>query len=158
MQRLIENQRLLTRKWYGFNFLLVTITLFSLAACSPVVSEDLTFCEATLYLIEQSETHFESIREEANSDHGGFEAAFTLPEADYCTILPDAEKTSYQCSWVYPLGAETAATKYQSLLEETRLCLGNIATEKADQPVNHPDTYLSSYFQLLERRSSEHFA
>ena len=58
------------------------------------------------------------------------------------------EKKSYRCVWKYPHGDERAHNTFQRLAEEMRNCIGNIAEERTDQSVNHPDFYASYYYQL----------
>jgi hypothetical protein len=101
-----------------------------------------------IYLIEQSRSQFVAIRGDTGSDFGDYDATFVLPDAWYCVILEDVEKGSYRCVWKYPHGDERAHKTFQRFVKEMRNCIGHIAEERTDQPVNHPDFYASYYYQL----------
>ena len=111
-------------------------------------SEEPTLCPDILYLIEQSGSQFSAIRGDRASDSGDYHTTFVLPDASSCVILGDAEKSSYQCTWKYPQGDERAHGTFKGLVREMRNCVGNIAEERKDQPVNHPDFYAAYTFQL----------
>jgi hypothetical protein len=122
--------------------------LFSTIPFLNAASEEPALCSDILYLIEQSRSQFVAIRGDTGSDFGGYDATFVLPDAWYCVILEDAEKGSYQCTWKYPLGDERAHQTYQRFIEEMRNCIGHMAEERVDRPVNHPDFYASYYYRL----------
>lgn len=133
----------------------VTAALFfAVAASGPAQSEDRALCPDLLYLIEQSQARFSAIRKDAESQHGGHEAALTLAGASYCAILEDAEKASYRCAWTFPQGDERARTTFQRLGDEMRGCIGGLAEEQTDRSVNHPDFYASHYYLLPGSRAS----
>ena len=113
----------------------------STAVVSSAASEEPALCADILYLIEQSRSQFLAIRGASGSEHGGHEATFALPEASYCVVLHDAEKGSYQCTWTHALGDKRAHDKFQRLVGGMGACLADIAGERKDQPVNHPDSY-----------------
>ncbi len=89
-----------------------------------------------------------AIRGDTGSEFGDYDATFVLPDAWYCAIFEDVEKTSYQCVWKYPRGDERAHETFQRFVKKMRNCIGNIAEERADQSVNHPDFYASYYYRL----------
>jgi len=111
-------------------------------------SEEPFLCSDILYLIEQSKSQFSAIQGDTESEFGGTDATLVLPGAWSCVILEDVEKRSYRCVWKYPQGDEQAHKTYQRFVEEMRSCIGNIAEERTDQSVNHPDFYASHYYQL----------
>ena len=136
-------------------FPLVAAALLStVTVCNAAASEDSALCPDLLYLIEQSESEFSSIREDTKSEFGGYDAALVLSGASYCTFLEDAEKTSYRCVWTYSQGNEQAHETFQRLAKEMRACIGTRAEEQTDQSVNHPDFYASRYYQLPSGRAS----
>ena len=63
-------------------------------------------------------------------------------------------KASYQCTWQFPLSSPEAEAEYEALVAETRGCIGDGAVEHLDQPVNHPDIYRSSYYEVAEGQIS----
>ena len=99
-------------------------------------------------MVEQSRSQFAAIRGNKSSDLGGYDVTFALPDSWYCAVLEDAEKWSYRYVWKYPHGDERAHQAFLNIAEELRTCIGNIAEERVDQSVNHPDFYASHYFQL----------
>lgn len=111
-------------------------------------SEEATLCPDILYLIEQSRSQFLAVRGDTGSDFGDYDATLVLPDAWHCVILEDVEKTTYKCTWKYPLGDEQAHQTFQRFAKELRNCIGHIAGERTDQSANHPDSYASYYYQL----------
>lgn len=119
-----------------------------------VASQEPSLCPDIHYLIEQSRSRFATLRGDVAGDSGGYNATFVLPGAWSCTILDDAEKSSYRCVWKYSLGEEQAHQAFQRLLKEMRSCIGNMAGETTDQSVNHPDFYASYYYRLPDSAAS----
>jgi hypothetical protein len=128
--------------------ILAAAAVFSTTTFMNAASEELTLCTDILYLIAQSGSQFSAIRGDTGSDFGDYDTTFVLPDASYCVIHEDVEKRSYHCTWKYPYGDERAHKTFQRLVKEMRSCIGNIAEERTDQPVNHPDFYASYYYQL----------
>jgi hypothetical protein len=112
------------------------------------VAEERTLCADILYLVEQSRSQFSEIRGNTGSDFGDYDATLVLTDAWYCVLLEDVEKASYKCTWKYPLGDKRAHETFQRLAGEMKNCIGHMADERTDQPVNHPDFYASYYYQL----------
>ena len=107
-----------------------------------------SLCPDILYLIEQSKSRFSALRGNTGSEFGDYDATFVLPGAWYCVVLEGKEKASYRCAWKYPLGDERARTAFQRFAKEMRNCIGDMAEERTDRPVNHPDIYASHYYVL----------
>ena len=149
-----ENRSLTTRQWTPQILSVAAAAAFSVITFLNAASEEPTLCSDILYLIEQSRSQFLAIRGDAGSDFGDYDTTFVLPDAWYCVILEDVEKRSYQCTWKYPLGDERAQKTFQRFVKEMRNCIGNIAEERTDQPVNHPDFYASYYYQLMGGEAS----
>ena len=122
--------------------------VFSAITFLNAASDEPTLCSDILYLIEQSRSQFVEIRGDTAGDFGDYDATFVLPDAWYCAIFEDAEKRSYRCVWKYPHGDERAHKTFQRFADEMRSCIGNMAEERRDQSVNHPDFYASYYYQL----------
>lgn len=122
--------------------------MFSVITSLNAASEEPTLCSDILYLIEQSRSQFVAIQGDTGSDFGDYDTTFVLPDAWYCVILEDVEKRSYKCTWKYPYGDQQAHNTFQRLAKEMRNCIGDVADERTDQPVNHPDFYASYYYQL----------
>ena len=118
-----------------------TIAFWNAAAEEP------SPCAHILCLIEQSRTQFVAIRGDTGSDFGDYDATFVLPDAWYCVILEDVDKRSYRCVWKYPLGDKRAHETFKRFVKEMRSCIGKIAEERTEQPVNHPDIYAATYYQ-----------
>lgn len=128
--------------------------LSTVTVCNAAASEDPALCPDLLYLIEQSGSEFSAIQADTKSEFGGYDAALVLSGASYCAILEDVEKTSYRCVWKYPQGDEQAQETFQRFAKEMRACIGNMAEERTDRSVNHPDFYASRYYQLPDGRAS----
>ncbi len=143
-----ENRPLTTRQWTLQILSVAVAAVFSSITFLNAASEEPTLCSDILYLIEQSRSQFVAIRGDTSSDFGDYDATFVLPDAAYCVILEDVEKMSYRCVWKYPHGDERAQKTFQRFVKEMRNCIGNIAEERTDQSVNHPDFYASYYYQL----------
>lgn len=143
-----ENRPLTTRQWTPRILSAAAAAVFSTITFMNAASEEPTLCSDILYLIEQSSSQFLAIRGDTGSDFGDYDTTFVLPDAWYCAIFDDVEKRSYRCVWKYPLGDEQAHKTFQRFVKEMRNCIGNIAEERTDQPVNHPDFYASYYYQL----------
>lgn len=122
--------------------------VLSIITLSSAAAEEATLCSDILYLIEQSRSQFLAVRGDAGSDFGDYDTTLVLRDAWYCAILEDAEKTTYRCTWKYPQGDERAQYAFQQLAKEMRHCIGHLAEERTDQPVNHPDFYAAHYYQL----------
>lgn len=135
-------------------FRVVTVYLLSSIALLNMSSADSTLCSSILFLVEQSKTQFLEIRGGTGSKVGEYDSTFVLPEAWHCGILEDVEKTSYQCTWKYPLGDQRAHETYQRFVKQMRSCIGSIAEERIDKPVNHPDLFKSHYYQLPNGEAS----
>ncbi len=134
------------RYWPVFIVIVIGIGVVAVYNFWPKTS---SLCSDLLELIEEANSEFLTIRLEPSDDHSRqYETFFYLAEADECSISEDAEKASYHCTWRYPLGDAQADNKYELLTAEVRSCIGEIAEEQLDIPVNHPDIYRSSYFQL----------
>jgi hypothetical protein len=123
-------------------FFMIVFVFFNTASAKPILCSDI------LYLIEQSRSRFSEIQKDTGSDFGDYDTTFSLSDAWYCVILEDVQKKTYKCTWKYPLGDERAHKTFQRMVKEMRDCIGNIADERKDQPVNHPDFYASYYYQL----------
>ncbi len=149
-----ESRRLTTRQWTPRILSVAAAAVFSTITFLNAASEEPTLCSHILYLIEQSRSQFVAIRGDTGSDFGDYDATFVLPDAWYCVILEDVEKRSYRCVWKYPHGDERAHKTFQRFVKEMRNCIGNIAEERTDQPVNHPDFYASYYYQLMGGEAS----
>lgn len=143
-----RNQTRNMRRWIPKTLCLAAAVLFPLLPFSNAVSQQLIGCSDIRYLIEQSRSQFVEIRGSSGGDFGDYDATFVLPDAWFCLILEDVEKWSYRCVWKYPHGDAQANTTFQRFVREMRNCIGTIAEERADQSVNHPDFYASSYFRL----------
>ncbi len=143
-----ETRPLTTRQWTPQILSVAAAAVFSTITFLNAASEEPTLCSDILYLIEQSRSQFLAIRGDSGSDFGDYDTTFVLPDAWYCVILEDVAKRSYQCTWKYPYGDERAHKTFQRFVKEMRNCIGNIAEERRDQPVNHPDFYASYYYQL----------
>ncbi len=143
-----ENRPLTTGQWAPQILSAAAAAVFSTMTFLNAASEEPTLCSDILYLIEQSRSQFLAIRGDAGSEFGDYDTTFVLPDAWYCVILEDVEKSSYQCTWKYLHGDERAQKTFQRFVKEMRNCIGNIAEERTDQPVNHPDFYASYYYQL----------
>jgi len=113
-----------------------------------VASEEPISCSDIRYLIEQSRTQFLAIQGDTGSNFGDYDATFVLPDAWYCAIIEDVEKRTYKCTWKYPHGDERAHEAFQGFAKEMRSCIGDMAEERTDQAVNHPDFYAAYYYQL----------
>lgn len=124
------------------------------AVWSAAASDDFSLCPDLRYLIEQSGARFSAVRGDRASEIGGTDATLVLPGAWYCVVVEDVEKSSYRCVWKYPLGDEQAHKKFRGLVKEMRSCIGEIAEERTDQPVNHPDIYASQFYELPGARAS----
>jgi hypothetical protein len=127
---------------------LAAAAAFSASTFLNAASEEPVQCAVILYLIEQSRSQFSAIQGDTGSDFGDYDTTFVLPDAWYCVIHEDVEKRSYQCAWKHPYGDERAHKTFERLVKEMRNCIGNIAEERRDQPVNHPDFYASYYYRL----------
>jgi len=126
----------------------VVAAVFSGMVSLSVASEEPSLCADILYLIEQSRVQFSAIQGDTGSDFGDYDATLVLPDARYCVILEDAEKKTYKCTWKYPHGDERAHETFERFAGEMRSCIGNMAKERTDQAVNHPDFYAAYYYQL----------
>lgn len=105
-------------------------------------------CTDLLSLVELSGSSFDSITGETKNEFGGLNSTKILPKAEYCTIWEDPEKRTYRCTWTFSYAATEAKDSFRLLGDEVKTCLGDRAEILSDQPVNHPDTYESSIFQL----------
>ena len=143
-----ENRPLNTGRWVPQILSATVAAVFSICTSLNAASEEPTLCSDILYLIEQSRSQFFAIRGDTGSDSGDYDTTFVLPSAWYCVILEDVEKRSYKCTWKFSYGDEQAHKTFQRFTKEMRNCIGNIADERTDQPVNHPDFYASYYYQL----------
>ena len=143
-----ENRTLTTHQWTPHILSIVAAIVFSITTCLNAAAEKPTLCSDILYLIEQSRSRFLAIRGNTRSDFGDYDTTFVLPDAWYCVLLEDVEKRSYKCTWKYPHGDEQAHKTFQQFVKEMRNCIGNVAEERTDQPVNHPDFYAAHYYQL----------
>jgi hypothetical protein len=124
------------------------VLLASYLASFSAASQEPISCADILHLIEQSKSQFSEIQGSTESDFGGYDATFVLPDVWYCAILEDVEKASYKCTWKYPLGDEQAHEAFERLAKTMRNCIGHMADEQTDRPVNHPDFYASRYYRL----------
>lgn len=145
-----QNSILDSRKF----FILAAIGAMFFMIWAYVYRPETDLCSHLSYLIEQSESDFVDIQQAESLDFRGYDTSFMLPNAKTCVIFEDVEKLSYQCTWEFPLADIQAETTFESLSEEVRACIGHIAVEQLDQPVNHPDIYRSSYFQLPQGQLS----
>lgn len=127
---------------------IVAAAALSITALANTAAQEATLCPDILYLIEQSRSKFLAVRGDADSDFGDYDTTLVLRDAWYCAILEDAEKTTYRCTWKYPQGDERAQYAFQQLAKEMRHCIGHLAEERTDRPVNHPDFYAAHYYQL----------
>ena len=142
------------RRWTPQIFRAAAALILSTIPFLNAASAESTLCPDIVYLIEQSRTQFVAIRKGTNSKVGEYDSTFLLPGAWYCAIFEDAEKASYQCTWKYPHGDQRARKAFQRFVKEMRSCIGNIAEERIDKPVNHPDSFLSYYYQLPDGEAS----
>jgi hypothetical protein len=149
-----ENRPLTTRQWTPKILSVAAAAVFSTITFLNAASDEPDPCSDLLYLIEQSKSQFVDIRGGTAGDFGDYDATFALPDAWYCAIFEDAEKGSYRCVWKYPLGDERAHKTFQRFADEMRSCIGDIAEERTDQSVNHPDFYASYYYQLADGAAS----
>jgi len=143
-----ENRPPTTDQWTPRILSAVAAAVFSTIAFMNAASEEPTLCSDILYLIEQSNSQFSAIQGDTGSDFGDYDTTLVLPDTWYCAIFDDVEKRSYRCVWKYPLGDKRAHKTFQRFVKEMRSCIGNIAEEHTDQPVNHPDFYASYHYQL----------
>jgi len=127
---------------------LATVTAMSAGSSLSAAQDEPVGCSDFLYLIEQSKTRFSEIRKDTGSTFGTYDTAHVLPGAWYCAILEDKEKMSYQCAWKYPLGDKQAHGAFKALVKQMKACIGGLAQEQTDRPVNHPDFYAARYYQL----------
>ncbi len=111
-------------------------------------ADERDLCHDIRYLVDQSETGFAGILGENGGRFGGYQTTHPLPGALYCVILDDITKRAYQCAWEFAYQDAAAQETYERYLGEIRTCLGDIAREKDGQPVNHPDYYAATYFDL----------
>ena len=157
-----ENRRLILqrhaplqcRQWTPQLFRVAAVSILSTITFLNAASAESTLCSKLLYLIEQSKTQFLAIRRGTSSKLGGYDSTFVLPEAWNCAIFEDVEKASYQCAWKYPRGDQRAHETFQRFVKEMRSCIGDIAEERIDKPVNHPDFFASYYYQLPDGEAS----
>ena len=126
---------------------LTAAVVLSITTLASTASDKPAFCTDVLYLIEQSRSQFLAVRGNANSDKGDYDATFVLPEAQHCAIIEDAKKSTYTCTWKYPIGDKQARQTYHRFVEEMRDCIGHMAKESTDEAVNHPDYYASHYYE-----------
>ena len=140
------------RKFWPLTIMISAILLAFLAFNQWFTKPDL--CSDILYLIEQSKSDFLAIRTDISTNARTVESSFFLPDTEDCTVFEDAAKSSYQCTWYFPLGDIEADAKFEMLATDIRTCIGDIAEEQLDQPVNHPDIYRSSYFLLPQGQLS----
>ena len=142
------------RQWTPQISRVVAVSILSIIIFLNAASAESTLCSSILYLIEQSKTQVLAIRRGTSSKLREYDSTFALPEAWHCAILEDVEKTSYQCTWKYPHGDQRAHKTFQRFVKEMRSCIGNIAKERVDKPVNHPDFFVSYYYQLPDGEAS----
>lgn len=128
--------------------LVPTLTaLVSAVAVSTAAANESSLCSQVLSVIDEAPSRFLALRGEPAEGFGDYKAKVVLEKASSCVILEDAQKGSYHCVWTYPLGAAQAHEAFEILLGEVRLCLAELAEEKKDEAVNHPDTYASYLFE-----------
>ncbi len=129
-----ENRPLTTRQWTPQILSAAAAAVFSTITFLNAASEEPTLCSDILYLIEQSRSQFVAIRGDTSSDFGDYDATFVLPDAAYCVILEDVEKSSYQCTWKYPHGDERAQKTFQRFVNEMRNCIGSLGRNRGVLP------------------------
>ena len=98
--------------------------------------------------MDQSSSHFETIKGSKFKGSIASHAIFALAGASECDLIEDAEKHSYRCVWVHPLGAPEAQAQFQQLTTDIDNCISGLAEQRTDQPVNHPDIFKSHYYTL----------
>lgn len=121
--------------------LTASLTAFGASAAEPLDCNDI------LYLIEQSRSRFVEIRIPRSPEPGRYGSTLVIADASQCSIVEDAEKTSYQCTWDHALGDPLAGERYIKLMTGIRGCIGNFTEERVDRPVNHPDIFASYIYQ-----------
>lgn len=143
-----ENELVTKRQRAPQIFSLAAAVVLVVVTCLHAASEERNLCADILYLIEQSRSQFSAIRGETDSDSGGYDTTFILTDAWHCLIHEDVKKSSYRCTWKFPYGDDQAHATFHRFAEEMRSCIGNMAEEREDQLVNHPDYYASYYYHL----------
>ena len=111
---------------------------------------DAALCVNIHYLLDQSRTQFLSIRDVGASGFGGYNSKYLMPDAWYCVIDEDVEKSAHRCTWKYPYEGDEANKAFQKKLKQVRACIGAVASEIKAKPVNHPDSYESTVYTLRD--------
>lgn len=112
-----------------------------------ITAERSQTCKDLLFLVEQSRTQFTAIRIAPEGD-AAQSTNFNLPKADTCSLRDDVEKTSYRCVWRHDFDDPSANTQFEQMLADVRNCIGDTSSEHQDVPVNHPDSFTSTYFDF----------
>ena len=105
-------------------------------------------CDDVAHLIADSANQFSSIKSTEQYETGTTKSNIQLPDSKNCEISGSGKLTTFRCVWEYVLGDEQAKTDFNQYVAEAQHCLGETTTIRQDQPVNHPDSYLSYLFEL----------
>ncbi len=105
-------------------------------------------CDDVAHLIADSANQFSSIKSTEQYETGTTKSNIQLPDSKNCEISGSGKLTTFRCVWEYVLGDEQAKTDFNQYVAEAQNCLGETTTIRQDQPVNHPDSYLSYLFEL----------
>lgn len=104
------------------------------------------FCADVRTLIAHARSGFSSTP--SRSGEGGTTGPLMLRGASDCQVARQLDGSFFYCTWKHPFRSAGATGSFERINRELQECLGDRATIRADQGVNHPDFYDSRHYIL----------